>query len=348
MKRRYFLATSTAALAATALSSSCGQRDKPTLRLYTWADYLDTGLAQKFQDEFNCKLIIDTFESNEAMYAKLTAGASGYDLITPSSYMAKTMAREKMILPLDHAQIPNIKHVDPAYLARALDPKMEFTVPYMMACTCLGWLGSKLPPGTESSYTLLDRPELKGRITLLDDMREVLGAALRSLGHSLNSTDPDQLAQARDVAIRWKANIAKFDSEQYKTGLASGEFHLVQGYAGDLLEAGKENPDIQVQIPAEGSAFSCDDLCISKDSKNVPLAHRFINFVTQPEHAAINMEGISYRAPNVDAYPLLPEEFRANDAIFPEDEVFARCQPIDDLGDALALWSKTWDEVKAA
>ena len=195
---------------------------------------------------------------------------------------------------------------------------------------------------------MFDRADLKGRITLLDDMREVLGAALRSLGFSLNSKDPAQLAQARDVAIRWKKNIAKFDNEQYKSGIASGEFHLVQGYAGDLFQVAAENNDITVSIPDEGTAFSCDDLCIAKDSKAVELALRFINFVTGPEAAAQNMEFISYRAPNQDAYPLVSEGFRGNAALFPDDALFAKCEPIDDLGDALALWSKTWDEVKAA
>ncbi|MFT3989819.1 MAG: spermidine/putrescine ABC transporter substrate-binding protein [Luteolibacter sp.] len=347
MNRRHFLFTGTAALTAAALAS-CGKKENlPTLRLYTWADYIDPELVEAFEKEAKCKLVIDTFDSNEAMYAKLTAGATGYDLLTPSSYMAKSLAREKWIIPLDHSKIPNLKHVDPAYLARAIDPQMTHTVPYMMACTCLGWLGSKIP-NAESSYALLDRPELKGRITLLDDMREVLGAALLSLGYSLNAKSADELAQARDIVRRWKANIAKFDNEQYKSGLASGEFHLVQGYAGDLLQVAEENPDIQVSIPKEGSAFSCDDLCISKDSKNVDLAYQFIDFITKPENAAQNMLAISNRAPNVDAYPLLPEEFRANDAIFPDDDVFAKCQPIDDLGDALALWSKTWDEVKAS
>ncbi len=108
-----------------------------------------------------------------------------------------------------------------------------------------------------------------------------------------------------------------------------------------------ENEDIVVKIPEEGTAFSCDDLCIPKDAKQVDLAHRFINFLTDPEVAAKNMEFIAYRAPNQSAYQLVSEDFRGNEALFPSDEVFAKCEPIDDLGDALELWSRTWDQVKA-
>lgn len=346
MKRRHFLATSSAALAASALPS-CNRGSQTTLRVYSWADYLDPTLAAKFETENSCKLQIDTFDSNEAMYAKLTAGATGYDVLVPSSYMVKTLVRENRLLALDQAKLPNIKHIDAGYLKRALDPTMAHSVPYMMAPTCIAWLKSKVA-NPEPSYAMFDRADLKGRITLLDDMREVLGAALRSLGFSINSKDPLQLAQARDIAIRWKKNIAKFDNEQYKSGIASGEFHLVQGYAGDLLQVADENADIVVQIPKEGTASSCDDLCIPKDAKSVDLAHRFINFVTAPENAAKNMEFIAYRAPNSSAYKLLSEDFRGNEALFPSDEIFAKWEPIDDLGDALAIWSKIWDQVKAA
>ncbi len=346
MKRRHFISTTSAALASAAFSQSC-KGSQTTLRVYTWADYLDPALATAFEKRHNCKLRIDTFDSNEAMYAKLSAGAGGYDVLVPSSYMVKTLIRENKLLQLDHAKLPNLSHVDPAYLKHALDPRMTHSVPYMMAPTCLAWLDSKVA-NPEPSYAMFGRADLKGRITLLDDMREVLGAALRSLGFSLNSKDPAQLAQARDVVKRWKPNIAKFDNEQYKSGIASGEFHLVQGYAGDLLQVAGENEDIVVKIPKEGTAFSCDDLCIPRDARSVDLAHRFINFVTEPENAAKNMEFIAYRAPNASAYKLLTEDFRGNEALFPPDEVFEKLEPIDDLGDALALWSKIWDEVKAS
>jgi spermidine/putrescine transport system substrate-binding protein len=346
MNRRHFLTTTSAAIAASTLPG-CSGGSKNTLRVYSWADYLDPDLAERFETENSCKLQIDTFDSNEAMYAKLSAGATGYDVLVPSSYMVKTLVRENRLQPLDHAKLESLQHVDPDYLKRALDPEMKHSVPYMMAPTCLAWLASKVSDPV-ASYSMLDREDLKGRITLLDDMREVLGAALRSLGYSLNSTDPAELAKARDVAIRWKKNIAKFDNEQYKSGIASGEFHLVQGYAGDLLQVADENGDIVVKIPKEGTAFSCDDLCIPKDAAQADLAHKFIDFLTTPEVAAQNMEYIAYRAPNKTAYALLSEDFRGNEALFPSAEVFAKCEPIDDLGDALSLWSKTWDEVKSS
>jgi spermidine/putrescine transport system substrate-binding protein len=347
MNRRHFLATTTSATLAASTLPSCRKTTETVLRIYTWADYLAPDLAKRFEKENRCRIEIDTFDSNEAMYAKLKAGATGYDILTPSSYMVKTLIRENLLAPLDLAKIPNIKHVDADYLKRALDPTMGHSVPYMMACTCLAWLGSKVTDSVPS-YRMFDRADLKGRITLLDDMREVLGAALRSLGLPLNSKNPAELSQAAAIAIRWKKNIAKFDSEQYKSGIASGEFHLVQGYAGDLLQVADENQDIVVKIPQEGSAFSCDDLCIPVKSTQAALAHKYINFVTDPANAAANMQHIAFRAPNSSAYPLLSEDFRGNDALFPEPAVFAKCEPIDDLGDALALWSKTWDEVKAA
>ena len=345
MKRRQFLVTSATAFAAASLSN-CGKNSGKTLRLYSWADYLDPKLVATFGTQFGCNLEIDTFDSNEAMYAKLKAGATGYDLYTPSSYMVKAMAREQMLLPLDHGKLPNLKNIDADYLKIALDPKMGHSVPYMMAGTCLAWQGSKIPNG-EASYAMFDRPELAGRITLLDDMREVLGAALLSLGLGMNSTKPEDLAKARDVVRRWKKNIAKFDSEQYKSGIASGEFHLVQGYPSDLLQVSEENEDIIVKIPKEGSAFTCDDLCVAKDSSQVDLAHSLINFLCDAGNAAQNMQEIICHAPNSEAYKLLSEDFRGNSALFPDEAVMAKCEPIDDLGDALALWSKTWDEVKA-
>lgn len=349
MKRRHFL-TATGAGLATSLLPACTRSAaaKPaTLTVFTWADYLNEDVAGRFEKEFNCKLVLDTFDSNEAMIAKLEGGATGYDVLVPSSYAVKELVAKGMLQPLDHSALPNLVNVDPDYLARALDPAMEYSVPYMMAPTVIAYLRSKVSD-PKASWTMFERGDLKGRITLLDDMREVLGAALKTLGHSLNSTDPAELDAAAELVIRWKPNIAKFENEQYKTGLASGEYFLVQGYAGDLIAVQDENEDIAIVIPEEGTAFSCDDLCVPKSATNVALAHSFINFLTEAEVAAENMEWIGYRAPNKAAYPHLSEDFRGSPLLFPPAELFAKCEPIGYLGDKLPLWTAAWDKVKNA
>jgi spermidine/putrescine transport system substrate-binding protein len=336
-----------AALAAAGLVAGCARPDAKTLHLYTWADYIKPEVVQRFEQENHCKVVIDTFDSNEAMYAKLKAGASGYDVLTPSSYYVAIMAGQGMLLDLDHRKLPNLANVDTAYLRIALDPQMQRSVPYMLTNTGLAYLKSKVKD-PRPSWSMLDRRDLKGRMTLLNDMRETIGAALKFLGYSLNTTDDRQLEQARDVVIRWKANLAKFESEQYKSGLASGEFVLAHGYSGDILTAQKENPHIAFLAPREGLSISCDDLVILKDSKAVDLAHRFIDFLHDPEVAAENSLAISYLCPNAAAYPKLPESFRSDPAVKLDPAVQAKCEVIRDLGSDNAKYTRIWDQIKAA
>lgn len=327
-------------------AAACKQQPK-TLHVYTWADYVKPELVARFEQEQGCTIVIDTFDSNEAMYAKLKAGAGGYDVITPSSYMVQVMHRQGMLLPLDHARLPNLANVDPEVLKIAIDPKMDHSAPYMMTITGIAYLGSKVAD-VRASWAMFDRPELKGRATMLADMRETIGAALKFLGYSINSTNPVELAAARDVVIRWKKNLAKFENEQYKTGLASGEFLLVHAYSGDILQVQEENEDIVFAVPEEGTSIACDDLVIPKDSKQADLAHRYINFLHDPKVAAENTEFISYLCPNKASYPLLSEETRANPALFVPAEVQAKSEVITDLGNDNAAYARVWDEIKAA
>lgn len=347
MNRRSFIATTSSAAAASVLPSCTGKGANQTLTVFTWADYLSEATAASFEKAHDCKLVIDTFDSNEAMIAKIESGATGYDILVPSSYAVKELDTKGFLKPLDHSLLPNLAHMDKDYLSHAIDGGMKVSAPYMMAPTCAAYLKSKVPDA-EPSWALYGRSEVKGRATLLDDMREVLGAALKSLGHSLNSTNPAELEAAAQVAIQWKANIAKFENEQYKSGIASGEFYLVHGYAGDLIAARDENEDIEIVIPREGSSFPCDDLCIPKSAKNATLAHAFINHLCDPEIAAENMEWIGYRAPNTAAYGLVSEDFRGSGILFPPAELFAKCESIGFLGDQLSVWTAVWEKVKNA
>ena len=321
---------------------------KPALHIYTWADYIKPELVQRFEKEHDCKVVIDTFDSNEAMYAKIKAGAAGYDIITPSSYMVAIMFKQGMLQKLNPALLPNIKNVDPDYLKFALDPKMGHSVPYMLTITGIACLKSKVKD-FKPSWTMFDRADLKGRMTMLNDMRETIGAALKSLGYSLNTTSETELNAAKDVLIRWKKNLAKFENEQYKTGLASSEFLLVHGYSGDIMQVQNENKDITFAIPAEGTSFACDDLVIPKKAPQAKLAHQFINYLYEPSVSAENTEFISYLCPNTASYGKLSAELKNNPAIFfLKMQGSTKNEVIRDLGADNAKYTKIWDQVKGA
>jgi spermidine/putrescine transport system substrate-binding protein len=343
---RILLAAALAAAAVFCLPA-CRGTAKPALHVYTWSDYIKPELVARFESENGCRVVIDTFDSNEAMYAKLKAGATGYDVLTPTSYMVSVLEKQGLLQPLDRTKLPNLAHVDPEYLKIAIDKTMDHSAPYMLTNTGLAYLKSKVAR-FEPTWAMFDREDLQGRMVMLNDMRETVGAALKFLGHSLNSTDEAELAAARDVVIRWKRNLAKFENEQYKTGLASGEFLLVHGYSGDILQVREENADIAFAMPREGGAISCDDLVIPKAAKEVGLAHAFINFLHDPAVAAENTAFIRYLCPNKDAYPLLAPGTRNDPAVFLAPEIRAKCEIFADLGEANAKWVKVWDEIKAA
>ena len=326
--------------------SGCSD-SRPVLNIYNWADYMNPDVLKKFEKQYSCRVVLDTFDSNEAMYAKLKAGAQGYDIIFPTSYMVGIMKEQGMLQPLKHDLIPNMKNVDRKYLALTRDPQMEYSVPYMISITGIGYNKTRLgelPP----TWELFGKPEIARRCTLLNDMRESIGAALKGLGYSLNTTSEKELAEAQKVLIAWKRNIAKFEVEEALRGLSSAEFLLVHAYNGDILQAMDENRDLAFVVPKEGTSIASDDMVIPANADQVELAHAFINFIHDPANSAENMEFVSYLSPNTEAQKLVSEEFRNNPAIFIDPAVIAKSEVIRDLGADNDKYTRVWDAVKAA
>ena len=326
--------------------TGCG-KPRPVLSVYTWSDYIKPELIRRFEREHACRVVLDTFESNEAMYAKLKAGASGYDLLTPSSYMVSLMHDQGMLLRLDRSLLPNLAHVDPEYLKIAVDGAMDHSVPYMLVVSGIAYLEGRVED-VVPSWRMFGRADLRGRMTMFNDMRETIGAALKTLGYSINTTSEAELAEAEVLLLEWKKNLAKFDNEQYKIGLASGEFLLVHAWNGDVFQVRKENPDVRFFVPEEGTIISCDDLVIPADAREAALAHAFINFLHDPAVAAENTEFIYFLCPNKDSYPLLNPEIRDNPGIFLKPEIQSRSEMIANIGGANALYIKVWDRLKSA
>jgi spermidine/putrescine-binding protein len=198
---------------AAAFLAHCGKA-APVLHIYTWADYFKPALVARFEKENSCRVIIDTYDSNETMYAKIRAGATGYDLLTPTSYMVSLMNSQGMVQKLDHALLPNLVHVDPEYLMLAIDKTMDHSVPYMIVNTVIAYLGSRVKD-FEPSWAMFDRSDLKGRMTMLNDMRETIGAGLKFLGYSINSTDEAELVEAntRPVSPRGNSSSSRATAE---------------------------------------------------------------------------------------------------------------------------------------
>lgn len=317
------------------------------LHVYIWADYIKPELVQRFERENNCKVVIDTFDSNETMYSKFKAGASGYDIAVPSSYMVKLMREQQMLAPIDRALVPNLVNIDGDVVNKVADKMLTHGVPYAIGYTVIAYRKDKVP-NINPTWSVFERPDLTPRTTLLNDMRETLGAALKFLGYSLNTRDEQQLEQARDLVIRWKRNAAKLDNEAYKAGIDSGEFSAVMGYSGDLFQVVADNPKVGILVPQEGVAMACDEFVILKDAPRPLLAHQFINFFLDPKVSAENMEWMGYVCPNKEALKIVSRAFLDNPAVTMPEDVKSKSEVIEDLGPDIAKYTKVWDQIKAA
>lgn len=322
-------------------------KSKRTLYLYMWSAYIKPELIEQFQNEHDCRVVIDTYDSNEAMYTKLKFGGSGYDIIFPSNYFLELMGRQEMLLPLQEQRIPNIKYVDWAFLHRFNLPKTSLAIPYMASFSGIAWRTDRLVQAPVS-WAIFGDQELKGRMTMLNDMRETLGAGLLFLGYSVNSRSAKEIAQAGDLISQWKHELAKLESEQYKNGIAAGEYLVVHGYSGDCLQVARVSKNIGFSYPREGSIVSVDYAAIMRSSHDPVLAHAFLNFLLEPSVAAQNMEFTNYRCVNSNARQLLPEELKSSPLLYPELDASARFECLLPVGAARSYYIKAWDEVKEA
>lgn len=317
------------------------------LHLYIWPDYIKPDLIERFEKEYNCRVIYDAFDTNESMYAKLKLGSTGYDLIFPSGYTYELMHLQGMLEPIDVALLPNLKNIDSKYIpGKTNDDTSIYGVPFAISYTGVGYRKDKIEV-EEQTWNIFARSDLKGRMTMLNDMREALGAALKFLGFSANTINKEEIDKAADQLIIWKKNLAKFESEQNKHGLASAEYVAVQGYNGDILQVIRENPNISFFLPKEGTIISVDYAVIPSYAPNPKLAHAFINFLLDASVAEENMKFTQFSTPNKSAMELLPKALQENEALFPSQAILDKSDIIRYLGKDGELYNRAWDRVKS-
>jgi spermidine/putrescine transport system substrate-binding protein len=332
------------------------QEGEAVLHVYTWSDYISPDVLASFEKALNCKVKIDTFDSNETMYAKLKAGGAGYDIIMPSSYLVSLMAKEGLITKFDHARIPNVrKNFDKNFSSQILDPTFLYNVPYAVTYTGFMYIKNKVPAGVDiNSWKALENSAFNGKVTLLDDLREVIGAGLMACGYSINSRNPAEIDAAVEMVLKWKKNVRKFDSESYKTEVASSATWLGLGYSTDATqviigeEEGDARDDIGFALPKEGYTIAFDEMVLSSKSENVDLAYAFINYLYNGDVAKVNMEYIMGPMPVKPGIDALDEGYRSQ--IVLSEEIITKGQPlmpVDDDPAVMELYNKAWDKIKA-
>ncbi len=323
--------------------------EEKKLNFYNWDTYIGETSLDDFNQATGIEVKMDLFADNDELFAKLKGGNPGYDVIVPTNDMLERMIKANMVIPLDHSKIPNMANIDKTFLDAQFDPGRKFSLPYMWGTFGIGYRKSKVEGEIDSWKWILDSDKYSGKISLLGDAQNVIGAALKYLGYSFNSTDAGELKKAEDLLIAQKKNVKVFADDNGQDLLASGEVDLAQEWNGDIVQVMAEDEDLAYVVPKEGSLLWQDTLAIPVGAPHPQNAHVFLNFLLDAEAGKKIAETIQYATPNAAAKALMEDAYKNNPAIFPPADVIAKCEPGLYLGEeATKVRDETWTRIQAA
>jgi len=315
--------------------------------VYNWTEYLPESVLAQFTKETGIQVVYATYDSNETMYAKLKLiKKDGYDVVVPSTYFVSKMGREGMLMKLDQALLPNMKHLDPELLNKDYDPDNNYSIPYMWGSTGIAVNTDEIPKAQITSWKDLWKPEFKGKLLLQDDLREVFHMALRIKGFSGNTTDPKEIEQAYLLLKDLMPNVLLFNSDSPRLPFLAGEVSIGMIWNGEAWMAQEENPAIQYVYPEEGASFWVDSFVIPKGARNPKGAHAFINFMMNPEVAKACVEEYGYPTPVKPAIALLDSNISGSRTIFPAAKVIQQGEFQNDVGQAIEIYQKYWEKLR--
>lgn len=335
-------------------SERCGDPSRldSDLNVYNWTDYIDPDILTQFEEECGVKVVYDTFSSNEDLLAKLQAGATGYDVIVPSDYMVTIMRQLDMLKPLDKENIPNLSNLLPLFEDPPYDPGLQYSVPYQWGTTGIGYdidATGEVPDSWTWIFDPAKAEQFEGKISLLNDQRETIGAALKYLGHSMNSVDEAELEEAKQVILAIKPFVATFDSDSFGDLLVSGETVIGHGWSGGYYQDiyASEDETLAYVIPQEGGVIWTDNMSIPKTAPHPYTAEVFINYILDPEIGAQLTNFNYYGSPNAAAEPFIEEGVLSDPGIYPPQETLDKLEFLADLGEGTLLWDRIWTEIKS-
>lgn len=331
--------------------SGCS-KGKETLYVFNWSDYIDPSIITEFEAANNCRIKYSTFDSNENMLTKVKSTTESFDLIFPSGDHVSILQELDMLEELDRSKLQNYDNLDRALLTKAasFDPGNKYSVPYAWGLTGLLYNREYVPAEILASggWNILADSffDGKNKITMLDDAREVIGAALIYSGYSLNDTSEAAMTAAHEVLKIWDRNITQFDSDSYKNEVPDGTTWLAQAYNGDALQQMAENENLGFILPKEGAAMWMDNIVMLKSAQNKELAYKFIDFMLDAEIAKRNAEYTQYATPNEAALALLDQDFVNNSLINPDDVYLEKCHMIEYLAERVKSIDQIYEAIK--
>lgn len=342
------------------LASMPALAKEDVLNVYNWNDYIAPETVERFEKVCHCKLKQSYFSDNEELLAKLAAGAKGYDVYVPTSNYVSGMVKAGWLQPLDHSKLPNLKNVMPQYLNTEFDPGNKYSAPYAMSITLIGYNEQKIKElgvPVDSWATIFDPKileKIKGRVTVLDSQSELMAAALKYLGYSVNDRDPKHWQQAKEVILKAKPYWAAFNASSYIKELSSGNIWLVHGYSNDIYQADQDAQKagqkfrIRHSLPKEGAVLALDCMVIAKGAPRPDLAYQFINFMLEGRNSADLTNMIGSGNPNADAQQHIKPEIKQISAIFPDAQAAKKLEMLKDMtAQQRRAMNRIWTEIKA-
>ncbi len=323
--------------------------EEKKLNFYNWDTYIGENTLAEFTEATGIEVKMDLYADNDELFAKLKGGNPGYDVIVPTNDYLERMIKADMVIPLDHSKIPNMANIDPLFQDATFDPGRKYSIPYMWGTVGIGFRKSAVSATPDSWKVLLDSDEYAGAISLLSDQSNVLGAGLKYLGYSWNSTNADELKKVEDLLIKQKKNIKVFAPDNGQDLLASGEVKLCQEWNGDIKQVMSEDEDLGYIVPKEGSLVWQDTLAIPKGAPHPENAMAFLNFILDAKEGAGIAETIQYATTNKAAKELMPAEYKESPVIFPPADILAKCEPNLYLGEeAIKQRDEIWTRIRAS
>ncbi len=311
-----------------------------SITIFTWEGYFADEILQEFTAETGISINFSPFASNDEMLLKVRAGG-GYDIVLASDYALSMLRKEDLLTALDKAMLPNYENLNPGYLNQYFDPDGAYAIPYTAGSPMIVYDPSKVEGEIRSFADLWDAQFADG-IALMNDARVVIGATLKSLGYSYNSTDPAELDEAAARLSGLRANIRAFDYDATYQYLISGEVSVAYLFTPYAVIAEQQNPDFVSVFPEEGIGFGIDAMVIPANSQNVEAAHKFLDFMMRPEIAARNAEWTLYLNPNAAADALIPEAVKAYSALNIPAEALANKEFVEDIGAMESTYQDIW------